>query len=70
MISKVETNSESGDCADRIYPVEPEVKDTIETAKYASHRGLLDIDTQELIWFSIYLTRFADNQWLRVDFLG
>lgn len=49
MISKVETNSESGDCADRIYPVEPEVKDTIETAKYASHRGLLDIDTQELI---------------------
>lgn len=48
-ISKIETNCESGDCADRIYPVEPEIKNTIETAKYASYRGLLDIDTQELI---------------------
>lgn len=65
-ISKVDTISESSDCADRIYPVEPEVKDTIDIAKYASYRGLPGVNLILYLFSTACRQPMATNGFLRL----
>ena len=55
-------NSRFGDFADRIYPIELEIKDTTDTDKSASYLGLhLKIDSEGRLRTNLYDKRYDFN---------